>query len=88
VKTTFRSSFLRDFKAVRDKQLMARLRQAIEQVENAQSLSSLPQVKQLKGGRNHYRIRIGEYRVALTVEGETATFVRFLHRKEIYRYFP
>jgi mRNA interferase RelE/StbE len=88
VKTTFRSSFLRDFKAVRDKQLVARLRQAIEQVEKAQSLSSLPQVKQLKGGRNYYRIRIGEYRLGLTIEGETVTFVRFLHRKEIYRYFP
>lgn len=84
----FRSSFLKDFKAVRDRQLLARLKQAIEQVENVNSLTSLSNVKQLKGEKNHYRIRIGEYRLALTVQDDTVTFVRFLHRKEIYRYFP
>ena len=88
MKTIFRGSFLRDVKILRDKQLSARLRQTIEQVEKADSLASLANVKQLKGDKNHYRIRIGEYRLALTVQEDTVTFVRFLHRKEIYRYFP
>lgn len=88
MKIIFRSSFLKDFKAVRDKQLVARLKQVIEQVDNVKSLTSLSNVKQLKGEKNHYRIRSGEYRLALTVQDDTVTFVRFLHRKEIYRYFP
>lgn len=86
--TIFRSSFLRDFKVVRDKQLLARLKQVIEQFDSAESLTSLTNLKQLKGEKNHYRIRVGEYRLGLTVQGNTVTFVRFLHRKEIYRYFP
>jgi len=88
VKTIFRTSFLRDFKAVRDKQLLSRLKNAIEQVDNAYSLASVSSVKQLKGQGNHYRIRIGDYRLALIVQDEVVTFVRFLHRREIYRYFP
>jgi mRNA interferase RelE/StbE len=88
VKTIFRSSFLRDVKTLRDKQLSARVMQTIQQVEQADSLASLSNVKQLRGEKGHYRIRIGEYRLGLTIQDDTATFVRLLHRREIYRYFP
>jgi mRNA interferase RelE/StbE len=36
----------------------------------------------------YYRIRLGDYRVGLKIENNTVCFVRFLHRKDIYRYFP
>ncbi|MBP1468695.1 type II toxin-antitoxin system RelE/ParE family toxin [Candidatus Chloroploca sp. M-50] len=36
----------------------------------------------------YYRIRIGDYRLGLFVEDDTITVVRFLHRRDIYRYFP
>lgn len=88
MKTNFRSSFVRDLRAVRNRELLARLKNVIEQVENAQSLSSITGLKQLKGEKNHYRIRIGQYRVALALQDDAVTFVRFLHRREIYRYFP
>jgi mRNA interferase RelE/StbE len=45
-------------------------------------------LKKLKGGGNYYRVRVGEYRVGLVIEGDSVTFMRFLDRKEIYRYFP
>jgi len=35
-----------------------------------------------------YRIGIGDYRIGLILEDETLIFVRFLHRKDLYRYFP
>jgi len=40
------------------------------------------------GGDRYYRIKIGDYRIGMTVEGNLVTLVRFLHRKDIYRYFP
>ena len=88
MKTTFRNSFLRDVERIRDKQLLSRLRQVIVQLENAKSPSSIPKLKQLKGEKNHFRIRIGEYRLGLKLQTDAVTVVRFLHRKEIYRYFP
>jgi len=36
----------------------------------------------------YYRIRLGDYRIGLVVNEQTVVFVRFLHRREIYRYFP
>ena len=86
--TTFRSSFVKDLRKIKDKTLLARVRNLIEQVEEADTLSELSQVQKLKGSANYYRIRLGDYRIGLSVRGDTVTFVRFLHRSDIYKYFP
>ena len=44
--------------------------------------------RKVKGEKKFYRIRVGDYRLGVKIEGETVTFIRFLHRKDIYRYFP
>jgi mRNA interferase RelE/StbE len=84
----FERSFARDLKTVRDGALLQRVRRIIEQVEASADLHELPQVKPLEGASDTYRIRVGDYRLGLVLEGETVVFVRFLHRKDIYRYFP
>ena len=45
-------------------------------------------LKKLSGTTDCYRLRLGEHRVGVTFDGETITFVRCLHRRAIYRYFP
>ena len=88
MKTAFRSTFIKDLKAIRDKALLSRVQEVIEAAENADTLTSLRNLKRIKGANNYYRVRIGEYRIGLYLEAEAVTFVRFLHRREIYRYFP
>jgi mRNA interferase RelE/StbE len=90
VQTDFKNSFLKDIRAIKDKATLSRLEEFIEAVETADSLSQIPNLKKLKGKKNkfHYRSRIDDYRVGLVVKQDVVTFVRFLHRKEIYRYFP
>jgi len=36
----------------------------------------------------YFRIRIGEYRLGLKEERGMLILLRFMHRKEIYKYFP
>jgi mRNA interferase RelE/StbE len=88
VTVQFTESFVRDLRNIKDKGLLTRVRELIEVVEQAQHLGQVANLKKLRGGGNYYRIRVGDYRIGLTVEGDTITFVRFLHRKDIYRYFP
>ncbi|MBI4315746.1 MAG: type II toxin-antitoxin system RelE/ParE family toxin [Chloroflexi bacterium] len=88
MKVEFKSSFAKDLKKVKDTDLKARVKQVIEFVEKAKSLQEIKDIKKLKGDDRYYRIRIGDYRVGLILEGETVAFVRILHRKDIYRYFP
>ena len=85
---TFRKSFLRDLKKLKDTKVRGRIREVIEAVEEADSLSDLPGVKKMSGSSGYYRVRIGSHRIGLAVEGEEVEFVRVLDRKDIYRYFP
>jgi mRNA interferase RelE/StbE len=88
VLTRFKESFAKDLRRLREQTLRRRIREAIEVVEDAGSLAEVPQIKKLSGAGSYYRLRVGEYRIGLIIEGETVTFVRVLHRREIYRYFP
>jgi len=88
VKTAFRESFARDLKAVRDKKLLQRVKRCIEAVEKADSPGDLPNLKKLKGVKSYYRLKLGDYRIGLALENNTLVFVRFLDRKDIYKYFP
>lgn len=88
MKVAFRASFSRDLRKVKDQQLQNRVLNLIEQVENAATLDTIPNVKKLRSEGNYYRIRLGSYRCGITIENDTVTFVRFLHRRDVYRYFP
>ena len=84
----FRDSFTKDLKGVKEKGLLGRVREVIEAVEKADSLAELPNLKKLKGGGNYFRVRVGDYRIGVALDGDTVVFVRFLNRKDIYKHFP
>jgi mRNA interferase RelE/StbE len=88
VRVEFRESFTKDLKGVKEKGLSGKVREVIEAVEKADSLAELPNLKKLKGGGNYFRVRVGDYRVGVALDGETVVFVRFLNRKDIYKHFP
>lgn len=88
MKVEFRESFLKDLERVRDVATRRRIREIIEQVEAAETLSDIANLKKRRGSDRYYRIRTGDYRIGLILERDSVVFVRFLHRKEIYRYFP
>ncbi len=85
----FKKSFTKDLKKRKtDKSLLERVSQTIQEVEEAQDIHSIRNLKKLKAQGNHYRIRIGDYRLGLVIENDTVSFVRCLHRSDVYRYFP
>jgi mRNA interferase RelE/StbE len=88
LKVGFRRSFVKDLERVRDASLKERVRETIAQAERALAPQEIGDLKKLRGGERYYQIRLGEYRIGLTMEGDKIVFVRFLPRKDIYRYFP
>ncbi|UTF49413.1 type II toxin-antitoxin system RelE/ParE family toxin [Desulfomicrobium sp. ZS1] len=89
MKIEFKSSFQKDLNSLqRDEKLFARIKEIILLVESSNSIEAVGNVKKLKSDGLYYRIRIGDYRMGMIVEGDTAIFVRILHRSRIYRYFP
>ncbi|MDO8095007.1 MAG: type II toxin-antitoxin system RelE/ParE family toxin, partial [Candidatus Brocadiales bacterium] len=71
-----------------DKGLLKRVKEIIEAVEKSYSLSEIPNLKKLKGSGNYFRLRAGDYRIGIRLENDIVIFVRFLNRKDIYKYFP
>jgi len=89
VNTEFRKSFVRDLrKKAKNRQLLERIQEAVIQVEESENIYEIKNIKKITAKDAFYRIRVGDYRIGLFIEDDTARFVRMLHRKEIYRYFP
>jgi len=88
MKTEFRKSFEKDVQKLRDPKVLAKVKAAILNVESAESLDDIPNVKKLTAKGSFYRIRIGDYRIGIIAKGDLISFIRVLHRREMYRNFP
>jgi mRNA interferase RelE/StbE len=65
-----------------------RVRDVIEEVERAKYATEVSNLKKIEGSANYFRIRLGNYRIGIVLERDSAILVRFLNRKDIYKYFP
>ena len=80
--------FTRDLRKIRSSELRQRVLRKIEELEAASAITEVRGVVKMTGEGSYYRIRIGEYRLGIAVDGDEATLLRFLHRSEIYQSFP
>jgi mRNA-degrading endonuclease RelE of RelBE toxin-antitoxin system len=88
MKVEFLKSFSRDLDSISSKSVKQSLVRIIELLEEADDLNKIQNIKKLKGFRNAYRIRIGDYRLGFFLDGSSIQLARFLHRKDIYKIFP
>jgi len=86
--TKVTAHFNKDISKLRDRKLILSVQKALKKIESARSLSEISQIKKMEGTDNYFRLRVGDYRLGIYIEGNTVYAVRFLNRKEIYRYFP
>jgi len=88
MKVLIDKTFEKDTDKITDKKLLNSIADCIEEVLTIDKLSEITNCKKLKGSKNSYRIRIGEYRIGFIFENQTIEFIRFLHRSKIYNNFP
>lgn len=80
--------FQRDVRLLGSAQIRSRLNQVIRELMEADNIAEVAGIERMTALGFHYRIRIGGYRLGITMDGETAILRRFLPRGEIYRRFP
>ena len=85
MKLEIRPSFDRDLGRIRQTDIRRRLTRKLEELESASRIAEVTNVLKMEGSDNLYRIRIGDHRLVIEVEGEVVTLVRFLHRSNVYR---
>lgn len=85
----FSKSFDKQTSRVRDKILLKRLGNIIKKVIESDSLSQIPNVKSIVGHPGYYRIRLGDFRIGISLEEETVWFHFFGKKDEsTYKKFP
>lgn len=84
----FSKPFEKDLKAISEKQVILKVDEIIRELQNTSSLQNLAGIKKLKGHKDCFRIRIGNYRLGLMAIGKTIWLARIMLRKDIYKYFP
>lgn len=88
MKVEFLRQFSKDLDRINDKPILSKLLNIIEETKAANSIQEISNLKKLKGFEDAYRIRIGDFRLGLFISKDLVEFARFLHRKDIYKYFP
>ena len=81
---SYHNQFNRDLRRLRNPSLATQVEQVIEELKAASTIRDVRGVSRMTNAGEHYRIRIREYRLGITMDGETVV----LPRGEIYRYFP
>ena len=81
-------NFIRDIRRVRDASIRRRVDRALDDLEAASTVADVAAVRRIASGGRLYRIRIGDYRLGFALDGNAVTLMRFMHRRQIYRYFP
>jgi mRNA interferase RelE/StbE len=88
MKIEVQKSFEKDIAKLKDKTAATAVLKLIDELENCESLSEILHLKKMTGKGNYYRIRIGDYRLGLKLSEQTLILLRFMSRKDIYKYFP
>ena len=88
MKSEFKASFLKSINKIENNQLKEEIKKAILNVESAENLKQINNLKKLKGYKQYYRIRLGDYRIGIKIDSGIVFFVDVDHRKNIYRFFP
>lgn len=84
----YEARFERDLRSIRNKNLLQRIRNVINEVKKAENTHQISNLKKLKGYETFYRIKLSDYRIGIEIVEDEIIFVRFLHRREVYRFFP
>lgn len=84
----FTRKFQKQIDSCTDKRIKLKIAEIIREIIQTESMIGFNNLKKLAGYTNSYRIRLGQYRIGITIDKETVIFAAFDHRSAIYKYFP
>ena len=64
------------------------IQEVISKFKKAKSLSEISNIKKLQSEENDYRLSFGNFRIGFSLVDGSIVLKRYLHRKDIYKYFP
>lgn len=84
----FEESFHKDLLKIQDRKIRNKIIDIIHEVKLVENINQIKNIKKLQNHKTFYRIRIRDYRIGVEIVKDKVVFTRFLHRKDIYKYYP
>lgn len=85
----FSKDFEKQTASVKDKALLNRIGKIVKRVMECSSLKEVPNLIPITGSPGYFRIRMGNYRIGISLEDDTVWFLFFGKRDEsTYKKFP
>ena len=89
IKVVYAEDFLKDLKKLKSSNHYQTIKTlCFEKIPSHKSTTEIASLKKLKGFDEYYRIRKGDFRIGIKIEGNSVLFLRCLSRKDIYKFFP
>lgn len=88
MRVEYLKKFSKDISTFKKPKEKAQILKVINSVKSASELKEISGLKKLVGFSDAYRIRTGDLRIGVFVEGDSVQFARVAHRKDIYKIFP
>lgn len=87
MKINYEKKFLKDIEKL-DKDFSLKLKKLIIKINQVEEIKNIKDIKKLVWYENYFRIKIWDYRLWFRFENNEIFFIRFKHRKDIYKMFP
>ncbi|MBX2900894.1 MAG: hypothetical protein KF775_14680 [Cyclobacteriaceae bacterium] len=89
MKVTFSKKYERQFDKLGNAKIRNQVASAVKSIIEAKRIEDIPAIKKLKGFKNAYRVRSGEFRIGFFLEADgTVLVAAFDNRKDFYDRFP
>jgi mRNA interferase RelE/StbE len=88
-KIEYTKRFLKELASL-PKEVQSRIELIVFAELEAENPFELGYLNKMKGYKDKYKIRVGDYRIGLTIDKTNQTIIcqRVAHRREIYQIFP
>ncbi len=89
MKVAFTNKYEKQFDRITDSKSRKQVIDAVKSIIDAPKLDQIPSIKKLKGFKNAYRVRSGQYRIGLIQQTNGTILVSAIDfRKDFYKGFP
>jgi mRNA interferase RelE/StbE len=84
----FNKTFLKELSRIPAAQRIKIEQFIFNDIKSFNKTEDIPKLSKLKGYKNYYKFRFGNYRIGIKIIYNVLIFERILHRKDIYKYYP
>jgi mRNA interferase RelE/StbE len=88
MKIDYRSSFVKDIKKLKSKDISQLITSVIENCEKANTISDIKHCEPLQSRGKFFKLKYGKYRFGIYIDKGTVEFLKFGTRQNFYDDFP